>query len=195
MDQTVIQKNDKKYLWIIGVLSVAIPVVVALLIAVPQTGKLGDLDVSFLPHLNAILNSATTLCLVAGFIAIKSNNEGLHRTFMMSAVSLSALFLVSYVIYHFQGSQTIFGDLDHNGILSDAERAEAGFARTLYLIILLTHIVLAVIVVPLVLLAIYFALSGQRQKHRNIVRYTFPVWTYVAVTGVVVYFMISPFYI
>ena len=194
MNQALLQKNDKKYLTIIGVLSVVIPVVVALLLAMPQTGKLGDLDVSFLPHLNATLNSATALCLVGGFIAIKNKNEGLHRTFMVSAVALSTIFLVSYVVYHFQGTHTIYGDVNHDGVLGDAEKAAVSTSRVIYLVILLTHIVLAVVVVPLVLLAVYFAVSDQRSRHRKIVKWTFPVWMYVAVTGVVVYFMISPFY-
>ena len=195
MDQTVLQKNDKKYLWIIGVLSVVIPLVVALLLAIPQTGKLGDLDVSFLPTLNAILNTGTTLCLLGGFFAIKRKNEGLHRSFMIAAVLLSILFLVSYVLYHFQGAQTIYGDVDHDGILSATELKAVGTLRPIYLVILLTHIILAIVVVPLVLLAIYFAFSGQRERHKKIVKFAFPVWTYVAVTGVVVYLMISPFYV
>lgn len=194
MSQAILQKNDKKYLTIIGVLSVVIPVVVALLLAVPQTGKLGDLDVSFLPHLNAVLNSATALCLIAGFVSIKNQNEGLHRTFMVSAVVLSTIFLVSYVIYHFQGTHTLYGDLNHDGVLSVAEKSEVSTSRIIYLVILLTHILLAVAVVPLVLLSVYFAVSDQRDRHRKIVRWSFPIWTYVAITGVVVYFMISPFY-
>lgn len=194
MSNSLIEKNDKKYLAIIGVLSVAIPIVVAILLFIPQTGKLGDLDVSFLPHLNSVLNTATALCLISGFIAVKNKNEQVHRAFMMGAVGLSAIFLVSYVIYHFQGSHTLFGDVDGNGLVSESELATLGNTRGVYLVILLTHIVLAVVVVPLVLLAIYFAFSQQIERHRKIVKWTFPVWLYVAVTGVVVYLMISPYY-
>ena len=194
MSKAIIQQDDKKYLPIIGVLSVAIPLVVAVLLFMPQTGKLGDLDVSFLPHLNAVLNSATALCLVGGLLAIKKREEGIHRTFMVSAVALSTIFLVSYVVYHFQGAHTLFGDIDRNGILSAEEAAKVSSVRTFYLFILLTHILLAIAVVPLVLLAIYFAFSQQRTRHIKIVKWAYPVWLYVAVTGVVVYFMISPYY-
>jgi len=189
-----VKKNDRKYLTLIGVLSVAIPVVVAVLLFIPQTGKLGDFDVTFLPHLNAILNSATTICLIAGFIAIKNQKQEVHRTFMMAAFTLSSLFLVSYVLFHFQGETTYFGDLDGDKVVTEAEKAAAGVSRTIYLVVLLTHIVLATAVVPLVLLAIYFAFSKQLDRHKKMVKWTFPIWTYVAVTGVVVYLMIRPYY-
>jgi len=194
MDNLSIQKNDNKYLIIIGILSVAIPVVVAILLFIPQTGKLGDLDVSFLPHLNAVLNSATALALFAGFLAIKNDKKGVHRTFMMTAFTLSSIFLISYVIYHFQGTQTKFGDMNHDGLLSDAELAGIGGLRYFYLGVLLTHILLAIAVVPLVLLAVYFAFSKQFDRHKKTVKWTFPVWMYVAITGVLVYLMISPYY-
>ncbi len=191
---TIIKNNDRIFLSIIGILSVAIPVVVAVLLFIPQTGKLGDFDVAFLPHLNAVLNSATALCLIAGFAAIKRQQPDLHRTFMVSAFALSSLFLLSYVLYHFQGEATLFGDLDGNKVVTDAEKEAVGSVRSIYLFILLTHIVLATAVVPLVLLALYFAFSNQLPRHKKIVKWTFPIWTYVAITGVVVYFMIKPYY-
>jgi putative membrane protein len=174
------EKKNNIYLIIIGVLSVAIPVVVSLLIFIPQTGKLGDLDVSFLPHLNGVLNTATALSLVAGYIFIKKGNRRYHTTAMITAFALSTLFLVSYVIYHFQAPPTRFGG--------------EGLIRGIYFFILITHIILAAIVVPFVLLSIYFAASRQFARHRKIVKWTFPIWLYVAVTGVVVYLMISPYY-
>lgn len=189
-----VEKNDRKYLTLIGILSVAIPVVVAVLLFIPQTGKLGDIDVTFLPHLNAILNSATALCLIAGFVAIKNQKPEVHKTFMMSAFVLSSIFLVSYVLFHFQGETTYFGDANGDKVVTEAEKLATGGSRTVYLIILLTHIVLATAVVPLVLLAIYFAFSKQLDRHKKMVKWTFPIWTYVAITGVIVYFMISPYY-
>ncbi|MEH0155334.1 DUF420 domain-containing protein [Limibacter armeniacum] len=192
---TITKSQEKKYLTLIGVLSVAIPVVVAILLFIPQTGKLGDLDVSFLPHLNAVMNSACAACLIAGFIAIKQGNQDLHRTLMMAAFVLGSIFLVSYVVYHFQGTPTYFGDYDGDGVVTDIEKANAGVSRTIYLVVLLTHIVLSAIVVPLVLLALYFAWTKQWLKHKKIVKWTWPVWTYVAVTGVVVYMMIRQFYV
>ncbi|MFT5619092.1 MAG: putative membrane protein, partial [Arenicella sp.] len=99
---TILPKNDKKILPIIAILSVVVPLLVAILMSFPQSGKLGDLDVSFLPHLNGTLNSATAILLIAGFLAIRSKKIELHRTFMLSAFVLSSIFLISYVIYHFQ---------------------------------------------------------------------------------------------
>jgi len=172
--------NNRLFTIIIGILSVAIPLVVAFLLFVPQSGSLGDLDVSFLPHLNACLNTATSIALVFGFVFVKSKRVDLHRVAMFVAVALSTLFLVSYVIYHFQGIQT-----KHPG---------HGLELGIYYFILFTHILLAVVVVPLVLFAVYYAISNQIDKHKKIVKYTFPVWLYVSVTGVIVYLLISPYY-
>jgi putative membrane protein len=173
-------KKNNTYLIIIGILSVVIPVVVAILMFIPQTGKLGDLNVSFLPHLNAVLNSATALALILGFIFIRNGKKQYHITAMITAFVLSSVFLVSYVIYHYQAPSTRF--------------LGEGFIRGVYFFILLTHIILAAVVVPFVLLSIYFGISKQYQKHRKIVKWTFPIWLYVAVTGVIVYLMISPYY-
>ena len=176
-----LQKKQNTYLLIIGVLSVAIPVVVAFLLFLPQTGKLGDLDVSFLPHLNAVLNTATAISLLIGLYFVKQGQVIYHRTAMLSAVGLSSLFLVSYVIYHYQAPHTKFGG--------------EGIIRHIYYFILVTHIILAAIIVPLVLLSIYYAFSEQISKHKRLVKWAYPAWLYVAVSGVVVYLMISPYYI
>lgn len=172
----------------------AIPVVVALLLAVPQTGKLGAVDVSWVPGVNALLNSATALCLIAAFVMIKKGDILNHRRLMLTAFSLSSVFLVLYVLYHFQAPSTRFGDVDKNGILDAAELASVGIMRYIYLFILLTHILLAVVIVPMVLFSIYFGLTNQVIKHKRISKYTFPTWLYVAVSGVMVYIMISPYY-
>lgn len=189
-----IAKNDNKYLPLIAVVSILIPVVVALLLMLPQTGKLGDLDVSFLPHLHAMLNSATAVSLIMGGYAIKLRKVSFHQTMMLTAFVLSSIFLVSYVIYHFQGTPTYFGDSNYDKVLSEEERQAVGGLRTVYLLLLITHILLATAVVPLVLLSIYFAFSKQLARHRKIVKWTFPVWLYVAISGVLVYWMISPYY-
>ncbi len=172
--------SEIKYRNLIILLSVAVPVLVSLLIFFPQSGKLGDFDVSFLPHLNGILNTATSICLIAGFIFIKRKKESWHRLMMISAFLISCLFLISYVVYHFQAEPTKFGG--------------EGSIRIIYFVILLTHILLAAIVVPFVLFSIYFAITNQRDRHKKIVKWTFPIWIYVAITGVVVYLMISPYY-
>ncbi|MDW8288985.1 MAG: DUF420 domain-containing protein, partial [Flammeovirgaceae bacterium] len=178
-----IAKNDNKYLPLIALVSILIPVVVALLLMLPQTGKLGDLDVSFLPHLHAMLNSATAVSLIMGGYAIKLRKVSFHQTMMLTAFVLSSIFLVSYVIYHFQGTPTYFGDSNYDKVLSEEERQAVGGLRTVYLLLLITHILLATAVVPLVLLSIYFAFSKQLARHRKIVKWTFPVWLYVAISG------------
>ncbi|WP_018477341.1 DUF420 domain-containing protein [Pontibacter roseus] len=171
--------KDKKYLVLIAILSVVIPVVVAMLFFMPKEGS-SSVDVSFLPTLHAILNSMTAVVLVIGYYNIKRGNIAVHRISMATAFGLSAIFLVSYVTYHFLGERTIYGG--------------DGMLKLFYYFILLTHIVLAVVIVPLVLLSVYFAISEQFTKHRRISRWTFPIWLYVAVTGVLVYIMISPYY-
>lgn len=164
---------------LIVILSVLIPVVVAMLFFMPKQGS-DSVDVSFLPTLHAILNSMTAILLIVGYVNIRRGNIKVHRVAMGTAFGLSAIFLVSYVTYHFLGERTIYGG--------------DGFLKLFYYFILLTHIVLAVVIVPLVLLSVYFALSEQFTRHRRISRWTFPIWLYVAITGVLVYLLISPYY-
>jgi putative membrane protein len=174
-------KQNPKMNWVIGVVSVLIPVVVSLLFYAQRTGNsIGNADVGFLPHFNAVLNTSTFISLLVGFYAIKKQNIALHRTMMMVAFCLSSIFLVSYVIYHSQGHQVAFGG--------------EGAIRYFYFFVLLTHILLSAVVVPFVLFSIYFAVSGQLSKHKKLVKWTFPIWTYVAASGVLVYLMISPYY-
>jgi putative membrane protein len=186
--------NNFTYLVIIGVLSIAIPVVVALLFYLPQTGKLGDLDVSILPHFNAVLNSSSAIALIVGYYFIKKGKRKEHIASMVSAFTLSSLFLISYVIYHYQGTHPGFGDLNSDGILSDIEKESIGGIRTIYLVVLLTHILLAAIIVPFVLLSVYFGITKQYASHRKVSKWTFPLWLYVAISGVIVYLLISPYY-
>ncbi len=174
------QISDTLAIRIITVISVLIPLVVAFLLFFPLADALGNVDTRMLPHVNAVLNTATSFCLIGGLIAIKSKKRNIHRNFMLTAVVLSTLFLVSYVVYHATTEHTVFGG--------------TGVMRYIYYFILITHIALAVVVVPLVLFAIYFAFTNQIERHKKLVRYTFPVWLYVAVTGVLVYILISPYY-
>ncbi|WP_162055732.1 DUF420 domain-containing protein [Pontibacter pamirensis] len=170
---------DKKFLTLITVLSVLIPIVVAALFFMPKEGT-SSVDVSYLPAFHAILNSLTAIALVIGYYNVKRQNVKGHRAAMLAAFSLSAIFLVSYVTYHFLGERTTYGG--------------EGALKYIYYFILLTHIVLAVVIVPLVLLSVYFGISNQLVRHRRISRWTFPIWLYVAVTGVLVYLLISPYY-
>ncbi|GAA4375153.1 DUF420 domain-containing protein [Hymenobacter koreensis] len=161
-------------------LGLIIPVVVAILYYFPQVFRVAGLDVSYLPAVNAVLNSLTAVLLVLGYVFIRQKKVAQHRAMMGSAFLLGAVFLVSYVVYHSQAVTTRFGG--------------EGLIRTVYYFILITHIVLAALTVGLVLFTLYFALTNQFAKHRRIARWTFPIWLYVSVTGVIVYLMISPYY-
>lgn len=187
--------QDNRYLTLIGVLSVAIPLVVALLLFSPTKLVVEGDWVYFLPHLNAVLNTATAVALLAGLWFIRQRKISYHRTAMLVAFILGSIFLVSYVIYHGAADSTKYGDVNHDGLVSASELASLGFARILYLIILLSHIGLAIVVVPLVLLALYYAISNKFIQHRKVVKFAYPVWLYVSVTGVIVYLMISPYYV
>ena len=180
MQSNISQPNDTKYLILIAVLSVVVPALVAVLMFAPQTGKLGDIDVSVLPKLHALLNSLTAIALITGYRFIKKKNIRYHRFSMVTAFVLSSFFLISYVTYHYQAAPTSYGG--------------EGILKSIYYFVLITHIVLAAVIVPFVLLSIYFAISNQVERHRKISHWTFPLWLYVAVTGVIVYFMIAPYY-
>jgi len=148
----------------------------------------------FLPKLNAILNGTCSVLLLASLYFILQGKVIIHKRINIVAFTLSALFLVSYVAFHWLAPETRYGDLDGNGIVTAAEKAAAGSIRYVYFFILITHIILAVVVLPLVLMSFYRGLQMQIEKHRKLVRWTFPIWLYVTVTGVIVYLMISPYY-
>ena len=147
-----------------------------------------------LPMLNAFLNGTCSVLLVFSYRAIRRGNIARHKRLNISAFILSSLFLVSYITAHYFIPDTKYGDSDHDGIMSAAEVAAVSGIKPLYIVILLSHIFLAVIVLPLVLLSFYYGLTDQRKKHRRVTRFSFPVWLYVTVSGVVVYLMISPYY-
>ncbi|MCA8831279.1 DUF420 domain-containing protein [Hymenobacter pini] len=161
-------------------LGAIIPVAVAILYFFPGVFVIPGLDVKMLPAVNAVLNSLTAVFLVIGYTFIRRGNVAAHRAMMGLAFLLGSLFLVSYVAYHSQVPSTKFGG--------------EGLIRGVYYFILLTHILLAAITVGLVLFTLYFALTEQFAKHRRIARWTYPIWLYVSVTGVIVYFMIAPYY-
>ena len=157
-----------------------------------------NLSLNFDPHIfatiNAGINSIVAVLLIAGLLTVKSKNYIAHKKIMLAAISLSVLFLISYVCHHLFSGDTKYGDLNHDGILSADEKALAGSLRYVYYFILITHIPLAGIILPFILFTAYRALSGDYQKHKKLARITWPIWFYVAVTGVVVYLMISPYY-
>lgn len=166
--------------WII-ILSVAIPLVVALLFGV----KLKDFGynvepLSILPPIYATINGITAVLLIAGVLAIKNGKRQLHENLMKTAIACSVAFLGMYVAYHMTADTTSFGG--------------EGVIKYIYYFILFTHIILSVIIIPFVLITYVRALAERFDKHRKLARITYPLWLYVAVTGVIVYLMISPYY-
>jgi putative membrane protein len=147
-----------------------------------------------LPMVNAILNGTCSVLLIASLIAIKKKNIALHKRINLTAFVLSSLFLVCYVTAHYFIPDTKFGDIDHDGIMSAEESALVSGIKPFYIVLLLSHIFLAAIVLPFVLLSFYYGITDQREKHRKLVRISYPVWLYVTITGVVVYILISPYY-
>lgn len=169
--------SKKNYNSLIAIVSVVVPALVTLLFF---TDKIEGYDFSFLPPFYASINALTAVLLVIAFWAIRNKKVVLHKNLMTACIALSVLFLLSYVVYHSTSESTSFGG--------------EGTIRTVYFIILLSHILLSVVIVPLVLITFVRALSSRFDKHRKIARITFPVWLYVAISGVVVYLMISPYY-
>ena len=176
------QISEKKYNIWITILSIIIPVAVAILFKI----KLKDFGynvqpLSFLPAIYATINGITAILLISALIAIKNGKRKTHEYLMKTAIGLSVLFLVLYVAYHMTTDSTKYGG--------------EGIMRTVYFVILISHIGLSIIVIPLVLTTYVKALSQQFDKHKKIARITFPIWLYVAITGVIVYLMISPYYV
>jgi len=187
------KKNDKKARILIFLFSVIVFTAIVLLSKYKLNVNLG-FDVHVFAKANAIINSLVALLLITGFIAVKSKNYLLHKRIMLAAMFLSILFLVSYICHHLFAGETRFGDINHDGILSDEEKTAAGSMRIIYYILLGSHIPFAGIILPFILFTAYRAMIGEYARHKKIVRITWPIWFYVAVTGVVVYWMISPYY-
>lgn len=176
------QNLDQKYNKWIVLLSVVIPLVVALLFGV-NLRKLG-FDVkplSFLPPIYATINGVTAMVLISAVLAIQKGNRRLHENLMKTAIGCSVAFLAMYVSYHMTSDSTKFGG--------------EGMIKYIYYFILVTHIILSIVIIPLVLITYVRALAQIFDKHKKIAKITFPIWLYVAITGVVVYLMISPYYV
>lgn len=178
----------------IAIISVAIPLVVAVLFILPRPDIEAGFDVKVLPFFHALLNSATAVLLLASLYFIKNGHQQAHKWANLLAVIISVIFLLSYVTYHFLTESTRFGDVNHDGVVDVAEKAALGAGRYIYYFLLLTHIVLAAVIVPMVLFTLLRAFQGDNPRHRKIARITWPIWFYVAVTGVIVYIMIQPYY-
>ncbi|MFZ4105125.1 DUF420 domain-containing protein [Flavobacterium sp.] len=179
MENTTIENKFKTPIIIV---SVVIPLAVVLLFSI----RLKDFGISveplsFLPPIYAAINGLTALLLILGVLAIKKGNRALHQKLMTSAIACSVVFLLMYVAYHMTAESTSFGG--------------EGIIKYIYFFLLITHIILSVTIIPLVLFTYVRALSGQFDRHKKIAKITFPLWLYVAVTGVIVYLMIAPYYV
>ena len=174
-----------------------ITVVVLILVGLMRRVKIplpDGWDFSFLAPLHAGLNGMTALVLLIGFYFIKQRKIELHQKAMFTALVFSAMFLLSYVAYHFTTPETIFGDTSGDGVLSAEELAAAGSSRTVYLVLLLSHIVLAALIFPFILFTFIRAYTKQFESHRKMAKWVFPIWFYVALTGPIVYLMLMPYY-
>lgn len=174
MSQTVSNKKYKVWIWI---LSIVIPLTVASLFSVKIPGVE---RMAFLPPIYATINGLTAILLIVAVFQIKKGNRKIHERIMKLCIVLSALFLVMYVTYHMTSDSTSYGGV--------------GVLRYVYFFILISHILLSIGVIPFVLITFVRALNGNFEKHKKIAKITFPIWLYVAITGVIVYLMISPYY-
>lgn len=174
-----------------------ISVIIFLVIASLSRIRL-HVNLGFNPHLLAIgsatFNAIVLVLLIIAIIAVKSGRYHLHKRLMLTALMFSVLFLLCYVAHHLLTGDTRFGDLDHNGVLSAAEKLAAGNERYVYYAILITHIPLAAIMLPFVLFTTYRGLSGQYAAHKKLAHITWPIWVYVSLTGILIYVMIHPYY-
>lgn len=177
--ETLLIEKSSKYNRLINILAIAIPIVVAVLLGLRQKLDFGDWT-KVLPHLNGVINTLTALLLIVGRYFIAQKNIRAHRQSMTAAFVLGSLFLVSYVLYHLTNESTPFGG--------------KGVIRPIYYFLLISHIVLSIVVVWFVLRAIYYAYSNQIALHKKVVKWAFPIWLYVSITGVIVYLLISPYY-
>jgi putative membrane protein len=188
-----LQKNDRKASWLILSFSVFIFLAVTGLERVTLNVNLG-----FNPHLfalvNAVINTLVAILLLVGLFMARTRRLTIHRNIMLTAMLLSVVFLISYILHHLFAGSTLYGDLDKNGTVDAAEKTAAGSMRYVYFFLLGTHILLAGVSLPFILFTAYRALIGENERHQKIAKITWPLWFYVAVTGPLVYLMISAYY-
>jgi len=189
----VIKKNDLKASWLIGIFSFIVFAVVVALGKIKLDVEVG-FDVHIFAFINAVINTAIALVLLLALVAVKRRKFLLHRNLMLVALSLSIVFLLSYITHHLLAGDAKYGDIDLNGTLSAEEKDAAGTLRYIYYAILITHIFLATVILPIILFTAYMGLTAEFELHKKLSRITWPLWFYVAVTGPLVYVLISPYY-
>jgi putative membrane protein len=193
MLEATLTKNDKKAYWLIGIFSVVVFTIVTFL-GKYKLNISSDFDVHIFARINAFINAIVTVLLIAALIAVRNGKYLLHRNIMVGAMVLSVFFLVSYIAHHLLAGEARFGDINHDDIVSAEEKLRVGYLRVVYLVLLATHIVLAAVILPFILFTAYRGLTSEWPAHRKLARYTWPLWLYVAITGPIVYYFISPYY-
>ncbi|MEM6963116.1 MAG: DUF420 domain-containing protein [Bacteroidota bacterium] len=181
----------------LNILAVVVSLLVMLLVGImrrPEFKIATDIDFTFLPPFHSTLNALAAVALIAALYFIKNKNMKAHRNAIYVALALSAMFLLSYVVYHFTNEAVRFGDINHDGVVDAAEKAAVGSTRTIYLILLITHVSLAGLILPFILLTFNRAFTNQFERHKKIARWVYPLWLYVAVTGPICYLMLRPYY-
>lgn len=176
----MLKNRDRVMVPAIVSISILVPVLVLILMYLPERYNVIGVEMGTFPFFHAVLNFCTALLLIAGFFSMRMGELKWHRNLMITAFLLSAVFLVSYVLSKISNDPVPYGG--------------EGALRPIYFFVLITHILLSAIIVPLVLFTMYRGLTGEVEKHRRIARYTFPVWLYVAITGVLVYIFMAPYY-
>ncbi|MFM2225903.1 MAG: hypothetical protein RJA07_2105 [Bacteroidota bacterium] len=171
--------TTQNHKWLILLPSILVPIVVTIMYVMPKPA-MGNINLSILPFINAILNAVVSVLLIIGFVLIINKKVAAHKATMISAFALSALFLVLYVVYHTLAKETHFGGV--------------GIIRPIYFFLLITHIILAAVILPLILITLSRGLQNKFDKHKKIAKITLPLWLYVTITGVIVYCMIAPYY-
>ena len=193
MLEPVLKKNDQLAYILIGVFSAVVLVVVTFLSKFTLEVEL-PFDKHIFALINALINSAVAILLIAGLVAVKQKNYTLHKSIMLTAMVLSLLFLVTYIAHHLLAGEAKFGDANFDGLVDDAEKVVLGNTRPFYLILLGTHIVLAATSLPFILFTAYRALTSDFAAHKALSKKVWPIWFYVAVTGPIVYLMIKQYY-
>ena len=195
MLKPLLQKNDRKAKTLIFIVSFVVFTTVTILGKYNLAGKVNlSFDEHIFALINAFINATVAILLIVGLMTVKNKNFELHKKIMLLAMVLSVLFLLSYIAHHLLAGETAYGETDGVKGLSATELAAAGKMRYFYLLLLLTHIPLAGLVLPFILFAAYRALTGDYERHKKLVRFVWPVWFYVAITGVIIYCMIEPYY-
>jgi len=187
-------KNSTVALLVIVGLSVLVPVLVIVLLYSPVKISADYVWLKDIPAFNAFINSLTIIFLLMGKYFIRQGEKLWHKAFMSFALSLGVVFLLSYVLYHATSDSAVYGDTNLNGILEHGEKVRIGNLRYFYLTVLLSHISFSIIVVPFVLTAFYHAIAGNFERHLKVVKYTWPMWMFVSITGVLIYFLASSYY-